>query len=134
MKELMEFYRHSIHPEFNDGVAVTLTPRHLQSMIDKNQNFTWSQTEFDAFIQKGFLYVTRRSTVVRGRPRLTQAERAVRDGRRVTRAMTTFQIPLSPAIQAHFNEMVQIVLPPDEAQVQDATVRLNPNMARRSRN
>ena len=67
----------------------------------------------------------------RGRPRLTDDERAISLDRGQTRRKTARKVPMSPELRKHFKKMVKVLFPPDEDKIQPSKRVMTRSSARR---
>ena len=82
MIELMNHFRETFHPDPNGDHVLITTPKYLQQMKSKTRMKTMPKSEYDAFIQKGYLYIRLEVKPARGRPRMNDDERAISLNRR----------------------------------------------------
>ena len=132
MTQLMNHFLKMLHPDLNGGGKVIVVPKNLELMKCKARAKVVPTTEYDAFIQKGYLYVPLpEKKAPRGRPRLTDDERAISLDRRQTRRKTARKVPMAPEILKHFKKMVKVLLPPDADKIQPRNLMMTRSSARR---
>ena len=128
MTQMMNHFREMLHPDLNEGDKVIVVPKNLELMKCKARAKVLPTTEYDAFIQKGYLYVPLpMKKAPRGRPRLTDDERAISLDRR----KTARKVPMAPETRKHFKKMVKVLLPPNSDKIQPSKRMMTRSLARR---